>query len=134
MKEQEVEKSNQLLNQFSSQIKEIQAVFEQQETQKKVFIESHIRTLTALEEKMRKEKRVWLNEQAIRLGRLTTQRQGTKYLEIWEEGEGFKKLHQKLKEITNEKEEIERLKKNRKVAKVAVKKPAVPTDGFGARP
>jgi len=83
---------------------------------------------------MRKEKRVWLNEQAIRLGRLTTQRQGTKYLEIWEEGEGFKKLHQKLKEITNEKEEIERLKKNRKSTKVAVKKPAVPTDGFGVRP
>jgi hypothetical protein len=48
---------------------------------------------------MRKEKRIWLNEQAIRLGRLTTQRQGTKYVEVWEEGEGFKKLHIKLREI-----------------------------------
>jgi hypothetical protein len=76
---------------------------------------------------MRKEKRLWLNEQAIRLGRLTTQRQGTKYVEIWEEGEAFKKLQLKLKEITNEKEEIERLKKNRKNK---AKKPAVPTDGF----
>lgn len=73
-KEVEIERSNQLLNTFSSQIKDIQAVFEQQETQKKVFIESHIKTLSALEEKMRKEKRIWLNEQAIRLGRLTMQR------------------------------------------------------------
>jgi NADP-dependent 3-hydroxy acid dehydrogenase YdfG len=40
-----------------------------------------------------------LNEQAIRLGRLSLQRQGTKYIEIWEEGEGFKKIHQKLRDI-----------------------------------
>lgn len=64
-----------------------------------MFIESHIKTLTSLEEKIRKEKRIWLNEQAIRLGRLSLQRQGTKYIEIWEEGEGFKKIHQKLREI-----------------------------------
>lgn len=81
---------------------------------------------------MRKEKRIWLNEQAIRLGRLTTQRQGTKYVEVWEEGEGFKKLHLKLKEIQLEKEEIERLKKNRNKSKVKKSNnlPAVPVDGF----
>lgn len=49
-------------------------MYEQLENQKKLFIESHIKTLTQLEDKLRKEKRVWLNEQAIRLGRLTTQR------------------------------------------------------------
>lgn len=45
-RELEQERSTQLLNQFSNQIKEIQAVFEQSETQKKVFIDSHIKTLT----------------------------------------------------------------------------------------
>ena len=81
---------------------------------------------------MRKEKRIWLNEQAIRLGRLTTQRQGTKFVEVWEEGEGFKKLQLKLKEIQTEKDEIERLKKNRNKAKLKKQGslPAVPTDGF----
>ena len=50
---------------------------------------------------------------------------------MWEEGEGYKKLHAKLKEIQNDKEEIERLKKNRN--KLKQKKnglPAVPVDGF----
>jgi hypothetical protein len=59
--------------------------------QKKVFMDAHVKTLTALEEKLRKEKRAWLNEQAIRLGRLTMTRQGTKYVEVWEDGEAFKK-------------------------------------------
>lgn len=62
-------------------------------------MESHIKTLTSLEDKLRKEKRIWLNEQAIRLGRLTTQRQGTKFVEVWEEGEAFRKLYTKLREI-----------------------------------
>lgn len=59
-------------------------------------------------------------------------RQGTKYVEVWEEGEGFKKLNLKLKEITADKEEIERLKKNRNKQKSLKKNllPAVPTDGF----
>jgi hypothetical protein len=65
---------------------------------------------------------------------LSLQRQGTKYIEIWEEGEGFKKIHQKLKEIQNEKDEIERLKKNRNKQKLkkngSMVLPAVPVDGF----
>lgn len=88
-----------MLNTFSLQIKEYTALFDQHEIQKKLFIESHIKTLTLLEEKIRKEKRIWLNEQAIKLGRLTTQRQGTKFVDMWEEGEAFRKLHKKLKEI-----------------------------------
>jgi len=71
-KEEEVAKSTHLLNTFSQQIKEYTALLEQNEAQKRLFIESHIKTLTLLEEKIRKEKRIWLNEQAIKLGRLTT--------------------------------------------------------------
>lgn len=70
-----------------------------QETQRKIYIETIIKYLISLEEKIRREKRIYLNEQAIRLGRLTTQRQGTKFVEIWEEGDAFKQLHMKLKEI-----------------------------------
>ncbi|CDW74566.1 protein kinase domain containing protein [Stylonychia lemnae] len=133
-KEEEHSKSNQLLNTFNQQIKEITSLYEQQEAQKKLYIESLVKTLTSLEDKLRKEKRIWLNEQAIRLGRLTTQRQSTKFIEVWEEGEAFKKLHIKLREIQREKEEIEKLKKNRNKVK-SVKKsasvlPSVPTDGF----
>lgn len=98
-KEIELEKNNQCLSTYNTQIKEIQSVFETHEAQKKLFIESHVKTLSQLEEKIRKEKRIWINEQAIRLGRLTTQRQGTKFVEVWEEGEAFKKLHIKLREI-----------------------------------
>lgn len=61
-KEIELDRTNQVLNTFSSQIKEFQFVFETTEAQKKIFIESHVKTLTQLEEKLRKEKRIWLNE------------------------------------------------------------------------
>jgi hypothetical protein len=32
---------------------------------------------------------------------------------VWEEGEAFRRLHLKLKEVSFEREEIEKLKKNR---------------------
>jgi hypothetical protein len=89
--------------------------------------------LIQLEGKTRKEKRVWLNEQSIRLGRLQTQRSGARVAEVWEEGEAFRKINLRLKEIAMEKEEIEKLKKSRKGAKEKVvnrKLPMVP-DAFG---
>eukprot|EP00347_Sterkiella_histriomuscorum_P019462 403341542 len=135
-KEEELRKSDQLLHTFNQQIKEVTQLYEQQESHKKLFMESHIKTLTLLEDKLRKEKRIWLNEQAIRLGRLTTQRQGTKFVEVWEEGEAFRKLYTKLREIQFEKDEIERMKKNRNKQKNVKKTPgalpSVPTDGFSS--
>ena len=90
--------------------------------------------LINLENKNRKEKRIWLNEQSIRLGRLQTQRQGARVAEIWEEGEAFKKINDRLKEIAIEKDEIEKLKKSRKNGKGSnthkTKLPMVP-DAFG---
>jgi tousled-like kinase len=53
--------------------------------------------------------------------------------EVWEEGEAFRKINGRLKEIAAEKEEIEKLKKSRKGAKqgsVNRKLPMVP-DAFG---
>ena len=53
-------------------------------------------------------------------------------IEIWEEGEAFRKIHSRLQEIQVDKEDIERLKKNRNKSKVQKKGnlPLVPTDGF----
>ncbi len=45
-------------------------------------------------------------------------------MDIWEEGEAFKKLHLKLREIQSEKDEIEKLKKNRQKNKAAKKQSA----------
>jgi hypothetical protein len=56
-------------------------------------------------------------------------------LECWEEGEAFKKIKQRLSEIMAEKEEIEKLKKNRnknKSLKKGTSLPSVPVDGFNS--
>ena len=66
-----------------------------------------------MEEKTRKEKRIYLNEQSIRLGRYTTHRQGTKCTEIWEKGEAFKKLELQIHNLARERGEIEKLKRSR---------------------
>lgn len=58
--------------------------------------------LVALEEQRRKTKRVWCNEQQIRLGRYVgwaSGNNGRRGNEQWEEGEAFRKVNQRLKEI-----------------------------------
>jgi len=55
----------------------------------------------------RRQRRIWINEQSVRLGRLQTQRQGTRIGDCWEEGEAFRKINLRLREIQNEKDEIE---------------------------
>jgi len=95
-----------------------------------------IKYLTELEDKNRREKRLWLNEQSIKLGRLSSVRQSTKLMEVWEEGEAIIKLQNRLREIQSEKEEIEKMKKK---TKQQAKRnqlnglkniPPVPTDAF----
>jgi hypothetical protein len=71
--------------------------------------------LVTLEQQRRKGRRVWCNEQQIRLGRYGgwgNRRSGVN--DQWEEGEAFRKVNQRLREIQLEKEEIEKMKKNRK--------------------
>ena len=56
---------------------------------------------------------------------------------MWEEGESILKLQTRLREISGEKEEIEKLKKRAKQIKKqssnAGSKPPVPTDGFNSK-
>lgn len=55
-----------------------------------------------------------INEMSIKLGRHICQQKAGRYYETFEEGEEFKKLHEKLNEIRSQRAEIERLKKNKK--------------------
>eukprot|EP00347_Sterkiella_histriomuscorum_P024033 403332537 len=137
VKETKIQSST-IMNRLHDQVNEFKNLFTQSENHKRLQVEAHIRTLEMLEEKVRREKRVLLNEQSIRLGRLSTQRSGTKYVEIWEDGEAFKKINTKLSQIQREKEEIEKLKKSKTInSRRAQKKngkdlPLVPIDGFSS--
>ena len=66
---------------------------------KRIYTDTMIKYLTELEDKNRKERRMWLNEQSIKLGRVSTIRQGTKVVDMWEEGESILKLQTRLREI-----------------------------------
>lgn len=119
-------------------------MLEQNESMKRLYIDTMIKYLTELEDKNRKERRIFLNEQSIKLGRVSTVRQGTKVVDMWEEGEAIIKLQTRLKEISHEKEEIEKLKKRAKSTKRGTNSnanghhnrmppPPVPSDGFACR-
>lgn len=71
-KEVEAEKNSSLLKIFDSRMKDVQQIVDSHVCQKKIYKEAMTKYLQMLEEKTRKEKRLWLNEQAFRLGRLTT--------------------------------------------------------------
>ena len=121
----------------------MQGLLEQNESLKRIYIDTLIKYLTELEDKNRKERRIFLNEQSIKLGRVSTVRQGSKVVDMWEEGEAIIKLQTRLREIAHEKEEIEKLKKRAKqgskkgqagggsAASQAKMLPPVPLDAFG---
>ena len=99
---------------FDQQIREMQSLLESNDSLKRTYVDTLIKYLTELEDKNRKERRIFLNEQSIRLGRVSTVRQGTKVVDMWEEGEAMLKLQTRLREIQLEKDEIEKLKKKAK--------------------
>lgn len=65
----DTEKSTHLLKLFDSKMKDVNQMMEQNNIQKKLYVSSLKKYLIELEEKNRKEKRQWCNEQQIRLGR-----------------------------------------------------------------
>ena len=70
----------------------MQGLLESNESMKRLYIDTMIKYLTELEDKNRKERRIFLNEQSIKLGRVSTVRNGTKVVDMWEEGESIIKL------------------------------------------
>lgn len=61
-KEIENEKNAQLFNMFDQKMKEVQQVIEQNNSQKRQYVQALHKYLIGLENKSRKEKRIWLNE------------------------------------------------------------------------
>lgn len=61
-KEVEVEKNSSLLKIFDSRMKDVQYTLDNYVSQKKIYKETMTKYLSMLEEKTRKEKRIWLNE------------------------------------------------------------------------
>lgn len=52
----------------------MQVMIDSYESQKRLCTDTMIKYLTELEDKNRREKRMWLNEQSIKLGRLSSMR------------------------------------------------------------
>ena len=104
---------------FDQKMRSVQQIIEQNNAQMRLYRHALHKQLTNLEQITRKERRVWLNEQSIRLGRVggVAGVRGSRMSmsgDQWEEGEAFRKVNQRLREIHAEKEEIEKLKKSRK--------------------
>jgi hypothetical protein len=59
---------------FDQQVREMQVMIDSYESQKRLCTDTMIKYLTELEDKNRREKRMWLNEQSIKLGRLSSMR------------------------------------------------------------
>ena len=74
-------------------------MLDQNESMKRLYTDTLIKYLTELEDKNRKERRIQLNEQSIKLGRVTSVRQGSKVVDMWEEGEQIIKFQTRLREI-----------------------------------
>ena len=70
----------------------MQGIITTHESSKTLYKDTLIKYLTELEDHWRKERRLWLNEQGIRLGRVSSMRQGTKVVEVGEEGDQVLKL------------------------------------------
>jgi tousled-like kinase len=92
--------------------KNITIMSKQFENQSQITKLSMIKYLRELEEFKRTSKKKWLNEQEYKLGKYTLQRVGQTVMDVWENGEEFFKLNNKLKEVELEKEKLEKQKKN----------------------
>lgn len=92
--------------------KNITIMSKQFENQNQLNKLSMIKYLRELEEFKRTSKKKWLNEQEYKLGKYNLQRVGQTVMDVWENGEEFLKLNNKLKEIELEKEKLEKQKKN----------------------
>ena len=112
-------------------MREVQGVIESNNNQKRQYVSSLHKYLIELEIKEKRERRRWINEQGIRLGRLGGVKVGAiGRSECWEEGDAFRRINQRLREIQLDKDEIEKLKKSRKNKGTKTKLPMVP-DAFG---
>lgn len=107
----EHEKYRCLIRENEENIRNLTVVNRQYENNVNLGKGSLIKIMRELEEMKRAQKRDWINEQGLRLGRYAIQRAGSKVIEIWEEGEEFISIKNKIKDIFTQKEELEKQKK-----------------------
>jgi hypothetical protein len=72
---------------LDGQVRELQQLVVSHENSKALFKDTIIKYLVELEEQRKKDRRAQLNEQGTRLGRVSSIRQGSKLVEVWEEGD-----------------------------------------------
>jgi tousled-like kinase len=110
----EKEKENERLRIKSKEdeenIKNLAIILKQYDTQIGQFKSSMTKILRDLEEIKRAQKRQWLNEQNLKLGRFVVQRAGNQIIEVWEDGEEVMKIKNILQRIIIDKDELEKVR------------------------
>jgi hypothetical protein len=107
----ELDKCKSIIKDKEEMVKDLNIINKQNENQINMGKMSLVKILRELEELKRTQKKTWLNEHGLKLGRYGVQRAGSKIIEIWEEGEDFIKIKQRIKEINQQKEELDKQKK-----------------------
>lgn len=111
-KDREIDKLKVKCSEYEDNLKNILMINKQFEQQLLFAKVSLVKNLKELEENKRVHKKKWLNEQQLRLGRIAYQRTSHNIIEYWEEGEEFCAIKKRLTAIMNDKEDIEKQKKN----------------------
>ena len=74
-------------------MREVTQVIERDALQRKAYCSALHKSLVELEMANRRQRRIWINEQSVRLGRLQTGRHGSRVGEYWEEGDAFRRIN-----------------------------------------
>ncbi len=121
-KEKESEKLKIILIENEQSLKSLNMLNKSYESQINLGKSSLIKYLKEFEELKRTQNKIWLNQQAYRLGKFSVQRMGHRVIEAWEDGEEINNVKNSVKQIKETKEDLEKLKK--RLAAVIKKKEA----------
>ena len=105
---------SELTKKMERSIKELARNLEIWESKKAITKEALTKYITKSEDQTKKENKLWIKEQMHRLGRYIHTRVGTIFKSVWEDGEEFRKLKWELEEFNQERETIEKQRKNLK--------------------
>jgi tousled-like kinase len=98
-------------NEMEKTIHQLQRSLEISEGKKSMIKESLVKYIIRSEEQQKKVKRIWVKEQHFRMGRAIEVRFGSQFKTVWEDGEEFRDLHNKLEQLREEREKYEKIKK-----------------------
>jgi tousled-like kinase len=91
-------------------IKSLSIIHKQYDTQISQYKANMVRILREFEELKRAQRRQWINEQNLKLGRFVVQRAGNQIIEVWEDGEDVIKVKNRLQKILIDKDEFEKVR------------------------